>query len=56
MNPKSVPGIEFGLDGYLRLSFCGPVADIREGVRRIRWLLDPDSPPELRAGDRTYRK
>ncbi|MBU2500967.1 pyridoxal phosphate-dependent aminotransferase [bacterium] len=52
----TVPGIEFGLDGFLRLSFCGPIEDVREGVRRIKWLLDPASPPELAAGDRVFRK
>ncbi len=52
----TVPGIEFGLDGYLRLSFCGSLADIREGVRRIKWLLDPASPAELTAGGRVFTK
>ncbi|PIV80765.1 pyridoxal phosphate-dependent aminotransferase [bacterium CG17_big_fil_post_rev_8_21_14_2_50_64_8] len=52
----TVPGAAFGMDGHLRLSFCGSVEDIREGVLRLRWLLDPDSPAELVAGDRTFRK
>jgi aspartate aminotransferase len=49
----SVPGVEFGVDGYLRLSYCGSAEDVVEGVRRIRWALDPSSPKEIQLGDRT---
>ncbi|MFH1572726.1 MAG: pyridoxal phosphate-dependent aminotransferase, partial [Acidobacteriota bacterium] len=52
----TVPGIEFGLDGYLRLSTCGSAQDITEGVDRIKWALDPNSPREIRAGDRKLVK
>jgi aspartate aminotransferase len=52
----TVPGVEFGLDGHLRLSFCGPLSDVREGVRRIAWLLDPDGPAELEAAGRVFRR
>ena len=48
----TVPGKEFGMDGHLRLSYCGAVKEITEGVERIKWLLDPDSPNELFLGDR----
>jgi len=48
----TVPGIEFGLDGYLRLSTCGSMKDITEGIERIKWALDPDSPNELYIGER----
>lgn len=48
----TVPGVEFGLDGYLRLSTCGTVKDITEGIERIKWALDPDSPNELYIGER----
>jgi aspartate aminotransferase len=48
----TVPGKEFGMEGHLRISFCGTVAEIREGVQRIQWALDPDSPNELYLGDR----
>lgn len=47
-----VPGIEFGLDGWVRLSTCGSVKDITEGIERIKWALDPDSPNELYIGER----
>lgn len=36
----AVPGVEFGLEGHLRLSYCGAEADIVEGVNRIRKILD----------------
>jgi len=48
----TVPGLAFGLDGYLRLSFCGGINDIREGIERIQWVLDPDAPNELYIGER----
>jgi aspartate aminotransferase len=48
----TMPGVEFGLDGYLRLSFCGAVKDITEGIARIKWALDLNSPDELYIGDR----
>ena len=48
----TVPGIEFGWDGYLRLSTCGSIKDITEGIERIKWALDPNSPNELYIGDR----
>jgi aspartate aminotransferase len=48
----TVPGLAFGLDGYLRLSYCGGINDIREGIERIQWVLDPDAPNELYIGER----
>ncbi len=47
-----VPGVEFGMEGFLRLSTCGTVKDITEGIERIKWALDPNSPNELYIGDR----
>ncbi len=47
-----VPGVEFGLEGYLRLSTCGTIKDITEGIERIKWALDPNSPNELYIGER----
>jgi aspartate/methionine/tyrosine aminotransferase len=52
----TVPGVEFGMDGFLRLSFCGSRDDIREGVRRIKWLLDPAGGPTLEAGSRVFTR
>ena len=48
----TVPGKEFGLDGYLRISYCGTIKDITEGIERMKWALDPNSPNELYIGDR----
>ncbi len=47
----TVPGREFGFDGHLRLSYCGTMKDITEGLDRIKWALDPNSPNELYLGD-----
>jgi len=48
----TVPGVEFGLEGYLRLSYCGGIKDITEGIERMKWVLDLNSPNELYIGDR----
>ncbi len=48
----TVPGKEFGMEGHLRLSFAGTVKDATEGVARIKWALDPNSPNEIYIGDR----
>lgn len=48
----TVPGREFGMEGHLRLSFCGTLKEITEGVDRIKWALDPGAPNELFVGDK----
>jgi aspartate aminotransferase len=48
----TVPGSEFGVEGHLRLSFCGSMKEITEGVKRIKWALDPNAPNEIFIGDR----
>jgi len=48
----TVPGKEFGMDGHLRLSFCGTTKDVTEGIERIQWALDPNAPNELYLGER----
>lgn len=48
----TVPGKDFGMDGFLRLSTCGTIKDITEGVERIKWALDHNSPNELYIGER----
>jgi aspartate aminotransferase len=50
----TVPGTGFGMDGYLRLSYCGTEQDIIEGINRIIWALDPNSPEEIIIGDEKY--
>jgi len=47
----TVPGKEFGFEGHLRLSYCGTMKDITEGLDRIKWALDPNSPNELYLGN-----
>lgn len=48
----TVPGKAFGLEGYLRLSYAGAAEDVKEGVARMRWALDPSAPNEIYIGDR----
>jgi aspartate aminotransferase len=48
----TVPGKEFGMEGYLRLSFAGSIKDITTAVERMKWALDPNSPNEIYIGDR----
>jgi len=48
----TVPGAEFGLDGFLRLSYCGTIKEITEGIERMKRALDQNSPNELYIGDR----
>jgi len=48
----AVPGKEFGMEGHLRLSYAGSIKDITEGVARIKWALDPNSPNEIYIGER----
>jgi aspartate aminotransferase len=40
------------MEGHLRVSFCGAIKEITEGIERIKWVLDPNSPNELYLGDR----
>jgi aspartate aminotransferase len=48
----TVPGVEFGMEGFIRLSYAGSVKDITEGITRIKWALDPNSPKEIYIGER----
>ena len=48
----TVPGKEFGMEGHLRISFCGAAKEIVEGVERIKWALDPNAPNEIYLGNR----
>jgi aspartate aminotransferase len=52
----TVPGVEFGFEGHLRLSYCGSIKEIMEGIARIKWALDPESPNEIYIGDRKLRR
>jgi aspartate aminotransferase len=48
----TVPGKEFGMEGHLRMSFCGTIKEIREGLERVQWALDPNAANELYLGTR----
>jgi aspartate aminotransferase len=48
----TVPGKEFGMEGYMRLSYAGTVKDLTEGIERMRWALDPNAPSDIYIGDR----
>lgn len=48
----TVPGKEFGMEGHLRLSYATTVKDVKQGVERIKWALDPESPREIYIGER----
>ncbi len=46
----TVPGIAFGQEGFLRMSYTCSTAQIIESAARIRWVIDPDSSPEISIG------
>lgn len=48
----TVPGVSFGMEGHLRLSYCGSIKDISTGIERMKWALDPSAPNEIYIGDR----
>ena len=48
----TVPGKEFGMEGHLRLSYVTTVKDIKQGIERIKWALDPSAPNEIYIGER----
>lgn len=37
----TVPGVEFGMEGHLRISYCAGAGDVAAGLDRIRWACDP---------------
>jgi aspartate aminotransferase len=48
----TVPGREFGAEGHLRISYAGASEEVAEGMARIRWALDPNSPREMQIGNK----
>jgi aspartate aminotransferase len=52
----TVPGKDFGLEGHLRLSYAGSTADVVEGMKRIRWALDPATAKDIHIGDKTVTR
>jgi len=49
----TVPGKDFGAEGHLRISYAGAAGEVAEGMSRIKWALDPNSPREIKIGNRT---
>jgi len=47
-----MPGIEFGMEGYVRMSYNTTTKEILQGIERIKWALDPNAPNELYIGER----
>jgi aspartate aminotransferase len=52
----TVPGRDFGLEGYIRLSYAGSTKEVEEGLKRIRWALDPSAPKEIAIGAKTVTR
>jgi aspartate aminotransferase len=52
----TVPGKDFGVEGHLRLSYAGAESEIAEGMKRIRWALDKNSPREIKIGNRAVTR
>ena len=48
----TIPGSAFGMEGHLRISYSGSTDEVEDGIRRIRWALDKDSPKEIYIGDK----
>src|SRR5690606_3681099 len=48
----TLPGVSSGIEGHLRLSYAGSVKDVTEGIKRMKWALDPNAPNEIYIGDR----
>jgi aspartate aminotransferase len=38
------------------LSFAGSVKEVTEGIDRLKWALDPNSPNEIYIGDRKFTR
>ena len=52
----TVPGIAFGKEGFLRLSYTCSTAQVRESAARIRWILDPTTPEEIIINDIKHKR
>jgi aspartate aminotransferase len=48
----TVPGKEFGMEGYLRLSYSGSAKEMIDAIERMKWALDPQAPNDIYIGDR----
>jgi len=48
----TIPGKAFGMEGHLRLSYAGAASEVADGMARIKWALDPNTPHEIQIGNR----
>ncbi len=52
----TMPGKPFGVEGYLRLSYCGAENDIIEGIDRIVWALSAPKGSKKQIRNQTVEK
>ena len=52
----TVPGVAFGQEGHIRLSYTCSTEEIKESAKRIRWVVDRDFPPEIIIGGKTHQR
>lgn len=52
----TVPGIAFGKEGHLRLSYTCSRDEVAESAKRIRWAVDRDFSPEIIIDGKTYQR
>ncbi len=52
----TVPGLAFGKEGYLRLSYTCSRNEILESARRIRWAVDRETPAEFIIDGKTIQR
>ena len=51
-----VPGVNFGVDGYVRISYCASEENIREGLGRLIWALDKNATDPIEIGGKMIKK
>ena len=52
----AVPGIAFGVDGFLRMSFTQTEDAIKKAAERLRWLFDPNGPATMEVEGKTLKR
>lgn len=52
----TMPSAPFGIDGYLRISYCAGKENIVEGIKRIKWALDKNATEDLKVGNKIIKK
>lgn len=52
----AVPGIAFGCEGFLRVSYTQPEDVIRQAAERLRWLFNPAAGPTLQVEGKELKR